>query len=87
MHDGVAHFERPLRGRLCFSGSCSLTLRNADLDAVSLLRNEGIAYAPIGDYLEISPLGRAEWIKFTSAFFNREAEANAFFSKIEGVYR
>ncbi len=60
---------------------------NADLDAVSLLRNEGIAYVPIGDYLEISPLGRAEWIKFISAFFNREAEANAFFSEIEGVYR
>jgi iron complex transport system substrate-binding protein len=60
---------------------------NTDLDAVTLLRDEGIPYAPIGDYLELSPLGRAEWIKFTAAFFNREAEANSVFSEIESVFR
>ncbi len=38
------------------------------------------------EYLELTPLGKAEWIKFTALFFNREREANAQFDAIEKEY-
>lgn len=39
------------------------------------------------EYLEHHPLGRAEWIKFVGAFFNREAEADSIFRAIEHQYQ
>jgi iron complex transport system substrate-binding protein len=38
------------------------------------------------EYLEKHPLGRAEWIKFMSLFFNKEAEADSVFREIERNY-
>ena len=35
---------------------------------------------------ENNPLGRAEWIKFIAAFFDKEAEAKEYFSSIEKKY-
>jgi len=40
-----------------------------------------------GSYMEESPLGRAEWIKFTAAFFGKEAAADSIFSAIDSSYR
>ena len=39
-----------------------------------------------GEWNETSPLGRAEWLKFMSLFFNKEKEAEALFSTIEQQY-
>jgi len=39
-----------------------------------------------GAWTEQHPLGRAEWLKFIAAFFNKEAEANSLFSNIEADY-
>lgn len=50
-----------------------------EYDAHPALLAAGLNVALNGDYMEETPLGRAEWIKFTAAFFNREAEANAVF--------
>jgi iron complex transport system substrate-binding protein len=38
------------------------------------------------DYLENSPLGRAEWGKFVAAFFNMEGEASALFDQMAAHY-
>jgi len=38
------------------------------------------------EYLEVSPLGRAEWIKFGAVFFNKEELAEQFFKTIENEY-
>lgn len=38
------------------------------------------------EWVENSPLARAEWIKFTSTFFNAEAAANAYFENVETEY-
>ncbi len=38
------------------------------------------------DYMEQEPLARAEWIKFTAAFYDREVEADCIFSEIEKNY-
>lgn len=37
-------------------------------------------------WLEPTPLGRAEWLKFFALFFNKEAEANAVYGDIEQQY-
>lgn len=39
-----------------------------------------------GDWLEETPLGRAEWIKFFGILFDKEKEADSIFRKIEAHY-
>lgn len=39
-----------------------------------------------GDYLEAHPLGKAEWIRFFSLFYEREKEAGHFFKRIDSLY-
>jgi iron complex transport system substrate-binding protein len=55
-------------------------------DAHPALISAGVPTALNGDWLENSPLGRAEWIKFTAAFFNKEGEAETFFGEIAANY-
>jgi iron complex transport system substrate-binding protein len=38
------------------------------------------------DYMEQEPLARAEWIKFTAVFFDKEVEADSLFKQIEQNY-
>jgi len=38
------------------------------------------------DYMEQDPLARAEWLKFTAAFFDKEYEADSIFKAIESNY-
>ncbi len=42
--------------------------------------------AIVAEYLESSPLGRAEWLKFTALFFNQEAQAEQVFGTIAEDY-
>ncbi len=46
------------------------------------------AFKPVifADYMEPTPLGCAEWIKFVAAFFDKEAEAGRIFDKIADRY-
>jgi iron complex transport system substrate-binding protein len=55
-------------------------------DAHPVLLEAGIPTAVTGEWLETSPLGRAEWIKFSAVFFNREAQANAAFDEMVAEY-
>src|SRR5690606_38918613 len=50
------------------------------------LERAGIAVVYNGDWVEHSPLGKAEWIKFFAPFFQKEAEADRIFSEIETAY-
>jgi iron complex transport system substrate-binding protein len=45
-----------------------------------------IKIVPFFDFMEASPLGRAEWIKFTAAFTGNEPVADTIFSAIENDY-
>lgn len=45
-----------------------------------------ITMIPFFDFMESNPLGRAEWIKFTALFFNKEREANHVFDTIVDSY-
>lgn len=46
----------------------------------------GIPVILNGDWLEETPLGRAEWIKFFGILFNKEKEADSVFNVIEKNY-
>ena len=46
----------------------------------------GIPVILNGDWLEESPLGRAEWIKFFGVLFDKEKKADSIFSTIEANY-
>jgi iron complex transport system substrate-binding protein len=43
--------------------------------------------AIVSEYMESTPLGQAEWLKFLALFFNREAEANRAFQQVEQRYQ
>lgn len=40
----------------------------------------GVGAVPMADHTELTPLGRAEWLKYIALFFNAEARANAVFA-------
>jgi iron complex transport system substrate-binding protein len=50
------------------------------------IRDLGLNVVLNGEYLEESPLAKAEWIKFVGAFYNKDQEAADYFSKIELNY-
>ena len=52
----------------------------------SIIEKMGIPVILNGDWLEETPLGRAEWIKFFGALFNKEKEADSIFNVIEKNY-
>ncbi len=51
------------------------------------IEKAGIPVLLNGDWLEETPLGRAEWIKFFGALFNKEKEADSIFNAIERQYK
>ncbi len=59
---------------------------NPEFDSHPKLLEAGLKVAMNSEYMEPAPLGRAEWIKFTAAFFNREAMATDVYAGIAGRY-
>ncbi|MDQ3000331.1 MAG: ABC transporter substrate-binding protein [Fibrobacterota bacterium] len=60
---------------------------NSSDGGLAKLAETGIPFVIEGSYMEETPLGRAEWIKFTAAFFDKEAEADSAFAEIDSAYR
>lgn len=56
------------------------------LTYISKLQQLGINVVLVGEYMETTPLGRAEWIKFFSCFFDCLEEANTFFDNVKNQY-
>jgi len=54
--------------------------------AYKTIANNGIPVIYNGDWLEETPLGRAEWIKFFGVLFNKEKEADSIFNVIKNNY-
>lgn len=52
-----------------------------DYDAHPVLIEAGLKVALNAEWMDTSPLGRAEWGKFIAAFFNKEADAEALFAE------
>ena len=58
---------------------------NAD-KTLATVQKAGIPVIYNGDWLEETPLGKAEWIKFFGVLFDKEKLANSIFKKIESNY-
>ncbi|MBT8287489.1 MAG: ABC transporter substrate-binding protein [Bacteroidia bacterium] len=50
------------------------------------ISKSGIPVIYNGDWLEGSPLAKAEWIKFFGILFNKESKADSIFNEIESAY-
>ncbi|ELS34786.1 MULTISPECIES: ABC transporter substrate-binding protein [Pseudanabaena] len=59
---------------------------NPARDSHPKLLEAGLKVAINAEYMESSPLGQAEWIKFTALFFNQEDKANLVFADIVTRY-
>ncbi|MDR1810083.1 MAG: ABC transporter substrate-binding protein, partial [Prevotella sp.] len=67
-----------------------------DPEAIMIAPIQGMAYGAIEktrvplietpDYLEATPLGRAEWLKFYAAFVGKEHTADSLFAEVEQKY-
>ncbi len=55
------------------------SLGNSEQDAYPKLIEAGLPVVLTAEYMETSPLGRVEWVKFMALFFNEEARANVSF--------
>lgn len=55
-------------------------------DNLALVAKYGIPVVYNIDWMEQSPLGRAEWIKFAAVFLNKNREADSLFNYIESAY-
>ena len=60
---------------------------NPQVDSYGKLLEAGLKVGIVSEYMESTPLGRAEWIKFLALFFNREAVAEQEFSQVASRYR
>lgn len=59
---------------------------NGDNKVLNTIEKAGIPVLLNGDWLEETPLGRAEWIKFFGLLFNKEQQADSIFNTIERDY-
>ncbi len=59
---------------------------NPATDAHPVLLEAGLFTALDASWRELSPLGRAEWLKFTALFYNQEARANEVYADIAAAY-
>jgi iron complex transport system substrate-binding protein len=59
---------------------------NPETDSFPRLIKAGVPVALVAEYLEETPLGQAEWLKFTALFFNQEAQAQEVFDDIAQTY-
>jgi iron complex transport system substrate-binding protein len=50
------------------------------------LTDLGIPAVFCGEYLETHPLGKAEWIRFFSLFYDKEEQSSDFFRQIDSAY-
>ncbi|UCE92630.1 MAG: ABC transporter substrate-binding protein [Flavobacteriaceae bacterium] len=59
-------------------GKSNKVYRNIEKNGITVIFN--------GEWLEDTPLGRAEWIKFFGALYDKEKEADSIFGSIERAY-
>lgn len=58
----------------------------SDFGQFNKIQEAGIPVLINAEYMELDPLGRAEWIKLTALLFGKESEADSVFNMIEYEY-
>ncbi|MEH2286535.1 MAG: ABC transporter substrate-binding protein [Nostoc sp.] len=59
---------------------------NSQTDNYAKLTEAGLKVGINAEYMENTPLGRSEWLKFTALFFNKEEQAEKIFKEITRKY-
>lgn len=59
---------------------------NGSNKSLTTIENAGISVIYNGDWLEETPLGRAEWIRFFGVLYGKEQKADSIFKNIENQY-
>ncbi|MEH2153987.1 ABC transporter substrate-binding protein [Nostoc sp.] len=59
---------------------------NSQTDSYTKLTEAGLKVGINSEYMEDTPLGRSEWLKFTALFFNKDEQAEKIFSEIANKY-
>ena len=59
---------------------------NGNDKSLNKIKKFGIPVVLDGSWTEQTPLGRAEWIKFIAAFFDKDEQATTLFNQIEADY-
>ncbi|MBT8296285.1 MAG: ABC transporter substrate-binding protein [Gramella sp.] len=59
---------------------------NSSNKSFETIQKTGVPVIYNGDWTEKSPLGKAEWIKFFGALFNKEKEADKIYKEIKSEY-
>ncbi|MEA5575768.1 ABC transporter substrate-binding protein [Anabaena sp. UHCC 0451] len=59
---------------------------NSQTDSYGKLTEAGLKVGINAEYMEDTPLGRSEWLKFTALFFNQEEKAEKIFQEIADKY-
>lgn len=70
-----------------FDSGVIMVSAGAGTDVFKPARDRGIPVLPVADWLEETPLGRAEWIKFFGLLAGKEKQAEQLFSEVEARYR
>ncbi|MBC6430831.1 ABC transporter substrate-binding protein [Nostoc sp. HG1] len=60
---------------------------NSQTDSYAKLTEAGLKVGINSEYMEDTPLGRSEWLKFTALFFNKEEQAEKIFNEIADKYK
>jgi len=60
---------------------------NEENKAYDILKKAGIPVMYNGDWVEHTPLGKAEWIKFFAPFYQKEALGDSIFTEVETSYK
>ncbi|MBR9854182.1 MAG: ABC transporter substrate-binding protein [Algicola sp.] len=60
---------------------------NEENKAYDIIKRAGIPVVYNGDWVEHTPLGKAEWIKFFAPFFNKETLGDSIFTEVESSYK
>lgn len=72
--------------KLSLSAPEAIFVSMFDGQELNRIRDLGIIVIPFADYLENTPLGRAEWIRFMGAFFDETDKTNMLFDTIAASY-
>ncbi|MDF5706698.1 MAG: ABC transporter substrate-binding protein [Nostoc sp. S4] len=59
---------------------------NSQTDSYAKLTEAGLKVGINSEYMEDTPLGRSEWLKFTALFFNKDEQVEKIFSEIANKY-
>jgi iron complex transport system substrate-binding protein len=65
----------------------TLALGTSSKDDYQALMQKRLKTVIFSDFMEETPLGRAEWVKFISLFYNQEEQAEKIFAGIEERYQ